>query len=98
MVALYGTDKGKEKRMLGKKYKIAAQDRKDILMGAEVEPQGRFVSDRITVTAAICTRAGQMRKDGFQAVDGGLPRVVSRMHPATMWITWVRQSPRHSQP
>lgn len=86
--------------MSGKKYKIAAQDRKDILMGAEVEPQGRFVTDRITVTAAkaICTRASQMRKDGFQAVDGGLPRVVSRMHPATMWITWVRQSPRHSQP
>ena len=73
-MALYETDKGKEKRMSGKKYKIAAQDRKDVLMGAEREPQGRFVTDRITVTAAICTRASRMRKDGFQAVDCGLPR------------------------
>lgn len=49
MVALYETDKGKEMCMSGKKYRIAAQDRKDILMGAEGEPQGRFATDRITV-------------------------------------------------
>lgn len=33
MVAFYETGRGKEMRMSGKKYKIAAQDRKDILMG-----------------------------------------------------------------